>query len=533
MSLQILCLALIAGQPAADPTAFINQHFAQHWREHMITPSAKCGDHEFLRRASLDLIGRIPAIAEIDAYMMDAPEQRHRLLIDRLLKHDDAPRHWANVWTEWLLGTAPPSPERDAFHDWLRQHFAANRSHKELAEKLMLATGSTRDNPAGLWLVARRGLSIPDKNWEREGKYDMAPATNEALRVFHGRRLQCVQCHDHPHESELGQHHFYGINCFFRQVDFKRSPNGSAEIQDNPSLNTNGLVPYDRRKGARLYTDLTFLDGTKVRRNVKGTRREFLTEHLVKHRDFARAASNRLWGYFLGHGLCQTPDADDFGSHNPVIHEKVLDRLAEEFFKSGHDPKTVIRAICLNDCYSLSSVANRTNAGPEQAVAFARMQVKRLSNAQIVESVLTSVQAPLDAEARTKQRRAWLTQMYSPPLPAPSECDFEPSDPSVDLPSRELWLMNSKSLHDALQDAEGTVTAIARRHPKISEAALGALFLHALSRPPSPGEIDRLLRPQIYLPRVGLNPNAEGFWRRYYEDVFWSLLNSNEFALNH
>jgi hypothetical protein len=521
-------MALLLGQAPDDPTAFVNQHFAEHWRENKITPSAKCTDHEFLRRASFDLIGRIPTIPEIDAFIKDAPEQRRRLLIDRLLKHDDAPRHWANVWTDALLGMAGDAQSREAFHDWIEHHFAKYGSHKDLARKLITVTGTTRDNPAGHFFVAYRGQMIPQGDWIRWGQYEMFTVTNQLVRVFHGRRLQCVQCHDHPFNGELRQDQFHCMTAFFRQVEFtgkKVGKNYIDEISDNPDFNKPAFLFYERRNTVIQFSDPKFLDGKRVPKDFKGTRREAVADFLTTSPWFPKAYVHRMWAHFMGHGLCETPDADDLGEHTPVVHEKLLDRLTKAYVASGHDGKALMRWICLSDCYGLSSVANKTNFAPEHAVAFARQQVRPLTNSQLIESLLTASRTPPDE--RAGQRRAWLKELAKAPLSAAQECEFEPAHSLGDLPGyRMLWMLKTTA-------ERGMVASIVKQHAKINEAAVRDLYLHTLSRPPTPSEVKTLTNRVMYSLRKDVDPDAEEFRRDYYMDVFWALLNSGEFALNH
>jgi hypothetical protein len=186
MPLHVFLLAVSLTQP----TAFINRELAQQWQAQKLTPSERTTDLEFLRRASLDLIGRIPTVKEQQAYLADDAAQRRRLLIDRLLGHDDYARHWAHVWSAWLLGGSAEADAQAAFHGWLQQHFANNRSHKELAERLLTAAGTTRDNPAVHFYVAQRGQQLRVKEWQDYGQYDMIPLTGQVFRALHGRRLQ-------------------------------------------------------------------------------------------------------------------------------------------------------------------------------------------------------------------------------------------------------------------------------------------------------------------------------------------------------
>jgi hypothetical protein len=531
-------LAPILGLPANNPTTFIDQELATYWQTNKITPSERCGDHAFLRRASLDLIGRIPTVPEIAAYMNDKPDQRRLRLIERLLSSDEAPRHWADLWTHWLLGLSGSPEARDAFHGWLEQHFAKAGSHREMVEKLLLVTGSTRDNPAGHFIALHRGLAVPEKNSKFEGKNDMFPLTGKVFRVLHGRQLECLQCHDHPHDLNLHQVDFHEMNLFFRQVDVAVLPgkDSVAEISDNPALSETPRLTIEwRRRPVGAVPRFYGVIGWKPA--MKQTRREAFTKRFIEHPDFARGYVNRIWTQLFGHGLCESPAADDFGVHNPVVHERILERLTRDLLQSKYDPKALLRWICQSECYALSSVANKTNDARDKDVAFARQQARPLSNEQLVESLLTAVQYPVDE--RAKMRRTWQRELYQPRFdeegvshkPLNSCGEFTPREDYATL--RMVWLMYGKSFDDALNHKNGTLAAILKEHPKLSAAAIEKLYMHTLSRPPTPRELKHLT--DLKTMRLGpqLDPNTEKFWRGYATDIFWALLNSAEFSLNH
>jgi hypothetical protein len=78
----------------------------------------------------------------------------------------------------------------------------------------------------------------------------------------------------------------------------------------------------------------------------------------------------------------------------------------------------------------------------------------------------------------------------------------------------------------------GTVARVinnARSH----DVAIASLYMAALNRPPTSTEYSVMKNPKmIALPRVN-KPRNSKFWHEYYQDLFWALLNSNEFMLNH
>ena len=69
-----------------EQTTLINKRLAEKWIENKIKPADRCDDFTFIRRASLDIIGRIPKLTEIEQFMNDPASVRRSMLVDRLLK---------------------------------------------------------------------------------------------------------------------------------------------------------------------------------------------------------------------------------------------------------------------------------------------------------------------------------------------------------------------------------------------------------------------------------------------------------------
>src|SRR5262249_2012670 len=74
---------------------------------------------------------------------------------------------------------------------------------------------------------------------------------------------------------------------------------------------------------------------------------------------FARSYVNRLWGYLLGVGLIEP--LDDIRAGNPPTNPELLDRLTDEFIKSGFDTRAMIRTICKSRTYQLAPATKKWN----------------------------------------------------------------------------------------------------------------------------------------------------------------------------
>lgn len=558
----------------------INDTLEKAWVDNKVEPSERASDYEFIRRASLDIIGRIARVKEIERFMSDPPERRRSMLIERLLGLEKGPdqqkyadeyaEHWATIWTNMLLtrsGTA--KMYQTQMRDWLMDQFLEKKADSsgafssypdwsKIVTELLTATGDTNENGAVNYILAHLGDAIPGNDKKRlidNGAFDMVPVTSRTTRLFLGLRTQCVQCHDHPFNDEWGQHHFWGVNAFFRQAD---APKGRLQgmmgkgkdaspqrnLVDNTDFNVKGIVPYERRTGVFLYTDPTFLDGKKMKLGSDSTRRKELAKFITKSPYFAQSYINRTWGHFFGRGL--TKDAvDDFGEHNPIIFPELLETLSSDWAaKYDHNPKVLIRWICNSKAYGLSSVATPKNDKVEDEVFFPRMLLKAMTPEQLFESLMVATEAKVGQtkESKAEKRQEWLDRLIQ------NFGDDEGNEGSYSgTVVQALLLMNGRDINDAINDQEnGTVAHVIKTRkasPTALKDAMKDLYLAALNRPPRADEYARVLsKDMVRLPRAS-NPGdgrfpanakaVEGYYIAFYQDMFWALLNSNEFILNH
>src|SRR5262245_59863861 len=129
-----LLLALVAASllaptapapPPADasPTLAkeIDRLLADHWREQSLTPAAAADDLTLLRRVTLDLAGRVPTTAEIDAFTADRSAERYANTVRRLMSGPEFSAHFATVLDELIQGR----PSGEAFAGYFRRALRA------------------------------------------------------------------------------------------------------------------------------------------------------------------------------------------------------------------------------------------------------------------------------------------------------------------------------------------------------------------------------------------------------------------------
>jgi hypothetical protein len=535
----------LAQPDGAAQVAYINEEIRKKWQETKIKPSPRCSDYEFIRRASLDLIGRIARPAEIAKFMSDPPAKRRSLLIERLIDSDEYSKNWANLWTVWLMtrsGAFNPTLKiyHEQMHVWLDEQFAnKDLQYDKLVSELLTASGKTNENQAVNFILTHLGEPIQDNPLEN-GRYDMVPITSRTTRMFLGLRTQCTQCHDHPFNDDWKQADFWGVNAFFRQVDAPKGRpmgrrnqmmTGQLELVDNPELNAEGMIYFERRNGVVLPTKSVFLDGRVKMPEIgkDNTRRKELARFIIKSDYFAKAFINRMWAHFFGRGL--TKVFDDFGEHNPVSHPELLDKLAADFKKYNYRPRDLLRWICNSQAYGLSSVANETNDKEDAEPYFAHMQLKAMSPEQLFESLMVAT-APKVADNRMEKKKlrdSWMKRLVD------NFGDDEGNEATFNgTVVQALLMMNGDDINRAITDPKtGTVAGVVKRYRTRPREAMRSLYIAALNRPPTTAEYERVLsRRVIAMPRVLVRDSGK-FYTEFYQDLFWALLNSNEFILNH
>ncbi len=459
----------------------INDLIAAKWKndkgEVQYQPAAKCSDYEFIRRASLDIIGRIAKVDEIDKYMKDSAASRRRLLIERLLASPEYTKNWSTIWTHWLVTRTGERLYKDQLQLWLEEEMfsQSDMSIKDMAEKLISAKGKTNNNGEVNYILAHLGGPTALQNnqnlqgvLEKEGAFDMVPVTSRTVRLFLGYQIQCTQCHDHPFNADWKQKNFWGVNAFFRQVERVGNPammqqqammqRPVLELKDNPNFNKAGIVYYEKRNGVFLPSEPVFLDGSKLPKNTVqiGTRREQLAKYLTGHKNFSKAYVNRMWAHFFSRGMNEKPVADDFGEHNPVIHDELLDKLGDMFAAANYNPKQLIRWVCNSDAYQLKAMANKSNDKADDEVFFSRQMLKVMTPEQLLESLIVATRPNVskDDDAQKKFREDWMSRLVV------NFGDDEGNELTFSgTVVQALLMMNGRDINNAISAESGTVQA--------------------------------------------------------------------------
>lgn len=506
---------------SATVVSYVNDQLKNGWTQAGITASPRADDAEWLRRIHLDLVGHIPDVEQVEKFLADRSPRKRGAEVDRLLDSPDFGRHFATIWTNLLIGRINrPEVNRGALARFLRQSFQHNRPWSEVVYDLVAAEGRTDQNGAANFLVAHLNNGA-------------IPATGIISRLFLGSQLQCAQCHNHP-TDDTKQEQFWAFNSFFQQAvvvrEEKYDPKTGRVIVAGIELATKateGPVFYETRKGLMKVAFPQF-GSTKVEPGKTSRRRELAKLMQTEGAGLAPAFVNRMWAHF--HGRAFTPVVDDLGSHSHPSHPELLDRLSLEFKLSGYDVKQLVRWICNSDSYQLTSRFNDSNAkdDPEtgEPPLFSRAYVRQMSAEQLYDSLVVATQGQLAGGPTLAQsdtnRDNWLKQ-FSVSYQTEENDEISILNGTI---TQSLLMMNGELVRDATSMQTGTWLhkMLAAKHNETDR--IQALFEAALSRHATAKELTAVKR-------LVKNGAKQTNLVTAYQDVYWALLNSNEFILNH
>ena len=526
----------------------INEKVVAAWNDAGLQPSAEATDGEWCRRVHLDLIGRIPSVNELRTFLADKAPTKKAELVARLLGDDyvdEYARHWTDVWTTVLIGrdVANERVNRPGMRQYLRRAFSKNIPYDRFMEELVTATGANanRRDVDGF----NGATNFLSGKMEEMGVENGVQATAKTAQIFLGLQVQCTQCHNHPFNKGK-QNQFWEMNAFFRQARALRKRGGTDDVQwielVDEDFAGEGKNPeeaelyYELRNGLMKVAYPVFIDGTEISKSgylpatmADGTpygveRRRELAKLIKSSPFFAKAIVSRMWGHFLGYGF--TKPIDDMGEHNPPSHPELLDALAEMFREQSFDLRELVRWIVLSKPYALSSRTAAANKNDDPALGekpkFTHFYLRQMQAEELYESLLTATEADQAArgEEAAKKKDAWLSQFVI--AFGTDEGDdattFNGSIPQV------LMMFNGDMIKDATSTGKGGFLDRVASGPLSNAAKIETLYLAALARKPSSSEL--AVANRMVAARKGDVIGA-------LQDVWWAVLNSNEFIIKH
>lgn len=492
-----------------------------------LVPSPPADDATFVRRVSLDLIGRLPTPEEVRAFVAETGDDKRARLVDRLFERPEFVDNWAYKWSDLLLvnGARLRPAAVKGYYDWIRAQVAANTPWDEFVRRIVTAKGSSVEDGASNFYAVHQ---------------DPESMAENVSQAFLSLSINCARCHNHPLEKWTNDQYYQFANLFarVRAKGWGGDPrNGDGMRQLFVESRGDLIQPRTGRPQPPAPLDAPPLDPADP-----GDRREALAAWLTSPSNpyFPRAIANRVWAHFLGVGLVEP--VDDLRASNPASNERLLSALAGHLVERKFDLRALMRSIVLSEAYRRSGTVLPGNR--EDRRHYSRHFPRRLS-AEVLSDAIADVTGVPDRydEITLGDGSFEKTGFYTNAAPTRALQLYDSSVRSYFLKTfgrnqREIVCecerSNQPSLVQALHLSNGSTlnAKLASSKGRLAESLEGdparlidEAWMRCLSRTPTAEERDRFL--------AMFREAGDGGRREVMEDLYWSLLTSREFLFQH
>ncbi|MFN7946221.1 MAG: DUF1553 domain-containing protein [Blastocatellia bacterium] len=539
-----------------------------------------CSDAEFLRRAYLDLTGRIPAADDVTRFLADISPTKRDALVDALIGTPEFADKWTVFFGDLFRNTSAATNinryigGRDAFYKYIRDAIVDNKGYDRIATEMMTASGDSFVNGEVNFIVG--------------GNVAMGPAqdTMDGLAVqisstFLGiSSMDCLFCHD-------GAGHLDAVNLWGAQQKradawgvaafFARTRRAATTISQSPfyakyavTENATGEYTLNTTTGNRTArtpvngkntADPKYLFNAGGGVNTGENRRQALARLITTDPQFARAAVNYIWEKLMVEALVSPSNTFDLARVSPnaqlptgwtlqPANAELLAALADEFKRDSFNIRNLIAMIVKSSAYQLS--AQYPGAWKlEYLPYYARKYVRRLDAEEVHDAIVKATgifptsgspaqpgyELRADDGVTVTGRVQWAMQLPEPREPRRDgtgrvfldsflrgDRDTKPRtlDPSI---LQALNLMNSSFVMNRIhqRNAGSTVQKLlADAKASDNNWIIEQLYLTTLARKPTQAEKDKILP---YFTSLGKQSATES--------LQWVLLNKVDFIFNY
>jgi hypothetical protein len=226
----------------------------------------------------------------------------------------------------------------------------------------------------------------------------------------------------------------------------------------------------------------------------------------------------------MGYGF--TKPIDDLGSHNQPTHPELLDALAKSLRNRQYDLKQLMRWIVMSEPYSLSSRMTKDNAADDPSLGeppmFSHFYMRQMRAEELYESLLVATRADKTKSSgeQEKTKKAWLKQFV---IAFGNDEGAEMTTFNGSIP-QALMMMNGDLIKQAVNTKSGSFLQQVAGSKLTPAKKINYLYMAALARKPRQSDIQ--------MANLMLKAR-DGDTAAAMQDIWWVLLNSNEFILNH
>jgi hypothetical protein len=549
-----------------NSTNLIDVFIWQAFKANGVTPAAPTTDYEFIRRATLDLTGRIPTAARVTSFVTDTTANKRANLIEELLATSQWLDRWAMFYGDLFknaasfpsTGTTITAAGRDAFNNYIRNGLLNGTPYNQMAAALIGSQGTNNFTQGELnWIINGRVTGGPVQDiWDQQ----TANVADTFLGISH---MNCLLCHDGKGHldsltlwgSTFTRYKAWGFSSYLSHTNLQNpltdpsntnSPrlwyvNDSA-YKTNYALNTTtGNRPPRQPLGTITTVTPVYPFGASALNSGEGYR-QGMARLVTSDFQFARASVNYVWAAFFGMGIVDPPDQFDparLDPNNPPpapwtlqpSNPDLLNALAQDFITNNYDVKHLMRLIANSNTYQLESQYDPTAWNPNWQPLFARKLVRRLWGEEVADSISLSSNIPTTFTSNGVTFN-WAIQFPEPaaePRPflqafLPGDRDLNPRRPDGAI-QQALVLMNDNMVMSKLNSTgTGATQSLLSQGLALGDnvGLCNLFYINILSRYPTNAE------QQTALALLGSGTRSQKA-----QELMWTLYNKVDFMFNY
>lgn len=409
----VAVLATSAGVFAKDPDKLKTLALAQQvdklvvegLTEHNQQPNPPVSDEVFLRRAYLDIAGRIPTLEEAQRFLSSKDITRRSQLIDELLDSEGYVSNYYNYWADILRARSrfeTAKVDGEPYMAWIKQSLRDNTPYDKFVYQMLDSEGAIYENGAAGYYLRDSGMPLDN--------------LSNTVRIFLGTQVGCAQCHDHPFDKWT-QREFYEMAAFTYGVQTRSKPDfqkmrevrnlAEKQLDANQQARLRNIlrpltysVHEDARRKLHLPDDYKYDDakpgstvepatifGASIKLEGNTSPQDAFAAWVTSKDNprFALTIANRLWAKVMGIGVM--PAVDDIKDDSPNVNPKLMDFLTQQMVAVNFDMKAYLRILYNTRTYQ--SQASREELKLDEPYYFPGPALRRMTAEQVWDSLLT------------------------------------------------------------------------------------------------------------------------------------------------
>lgn len=210
------------------PVNSIDHFIAEGLKDCGLSPSPEVDQALWLRRATFDLTGLPPTLAELDSFLTDPAPDAYEKVVIRLLKSEEYAERMSAEWMDVARYADTFGYQVDKgrqvwqWRDWVIRSFKRNMPYDQFVTEQIagdLLPNATRDQILATCFNRLHSQKVEGGSVEEEFRIEyVSDRVHTFGTAFLGLTMECTKCHDHKYDP-LTQKDYFSLSAFFNNID--------------------------------------------------------------------------------------------------------------------------------------------------------------------------------------------------------------------------------------------------------------------------------------------------------------------------